>query len=406
MVKAAIIAVGSEFFTGSIVDTNSSYIAKKLSEIGVSVDLIMPVPDNIDRMVDLFKGCFESHSFFITTGGLGPTFDDLTAEAIAKAVGVDLEFNETAYRHIESLLSKRGVSIKESHKRQALLPKGAMLLPNDKGTAMGFICRKGDSFSISMPGIPYEMKGMFTDYVIPFLKKEFALPEIFIDDIRFAGLPESDVDEVICNIGIPDNLECIINVSKGEIIVRVRSNDKNSFENFINRLVDSLKSFYIGRGEDSLGTVLFNILKDRRKTISFAESCTGGLLSKMITDIPGASAVFKGSIVSYANDVKVELLGVPEEVIKQYGAVSKETVLSMIDGCKNIFGTDVAVAITGIAGPAGGTNEKPVGLVYTAIYIDGDVDVREHLFSGDREAIRERAAKYVFDNIIKRLTGR
>lgn len=403
MVKGSIIAVGSEIFSGSIVDTNSAYLAKRLGEIGVHVETIMPVPDDLERMTRVFEKCLSECDILITTGGLGPTFDDLTAEAIAKAVGVELEFNETAYKHIESLLLKRGVTIKESHKRQALLPKNAHLLPNNKGTAMGFVCQKGRSYSISLPGIPYEMKSMFEDYVIPFIRGRFSLPEIFMDNIKFAGLPESDVDEVIREIGIPDGLECIINVSKGEIIVRVKSADRVLFERFVNNLTDKLKYYYIGRGTESLSAVLVRMLKEKAKTISFAESCTGGLLSKMITDISGSSAVFKGSVVSYANDVKSNLLGVDDEVLKSFGAVSRETALEMLHGCKNLFKTDIAVAVTGIAGPDGGTQEKPVGLVWTAIDVCGDLEVKEHLFSGDRDAIRERSAKYIFDSIIKKL---
>lgn len=406
MVKTAIIAVGSEIFIGSIVDTNSAYLAKRLNQIGVMVDLITPLPDDIGRMVETFKKCFSEYDFFITTGGLGPTFDDLTAEAIAKAAGVKLQFNDTAYKHIEDLLTKRGVSIKESHKRQALLPEGALLLPNSKGTAMGFICDKNGSYSISLPGIPYEMKPMFEDYVIPFIRKHFNLPEIFMEDIRFAGLPESDVDEVIREIGVPSNLECIINVSKGEIIVRVRTTDRKVFDPFVTNLIEKLNRFYIGKGDESMGEILFRMLNERKKSISFAESCTGGLLSKMITDIPGSSKVFVGSVVSYSNDVKRGLLGVSEETLKSFGAVSKETAMEMIKGCKKLFNTDIAVAVTGIAGPDGGTSEKPVGLVYTAIDIEGELEVKEHLFSGDRDAIRERSAKYVFDSIIKRLKSR
>lgn len=373
MIKSAIVAVGSEIFTGSIVDTNSAYLAKRLNEIGVNVETIMPVPDDLEKMVRHFERCLSECDILITTGGLGPTFDDLTAEAIAKAVGVELEFNETAYRHIEGLLLKRGVSIKESHKRQALLPKDAHLLPNSKGTAMGFVCQKGKSFSISLPGIPYEMKPMFEDYAIPFIRGKFSLPEIFMDDIKFAGLPESDVDEVIREVGIPDGLECIINVAKGEIIVRVKGIDKSKFESFVENIIGKLKQYYIGRGNESISAILVRMLRESGKTISFAESCTGGLLSKMITDIPGSSLVFKGAVVSYANEIKNTVLGVDEEILKTFGAVSKETVLEMLKGCKRVFNTDVAAAVTGIAGPDGGTQEKPVGLVWTAIDICGDV---------------------------------
>ncbi|MEF3254089.1 MAG: CinA family nicotinamide mononucleotide deamidase-related protein, partial [Deferribacterales bacterium] len=331
-VTAAIFAIGTEIFLGSIVDTNSSYIAKRLSEAGVDVKLIRPLPDQLDFIVDVIKGAFDDYNIIITTGGLGPTFDDLTAEAVSKAAGMNTVFNETAYLHIEGLLKKRGVQIKESHKRQAYLPEKCELLPNNYGTAMGFIVEKNNSYSISLPGIPYEMKPMFEDYVLPFIRTRFNLPTVYMDDFRFSGLPESDVDEVIRDIGIPEDVETIINVSKGEIIVRLKSLSQESFEYFSAKIVEKLKRYYIGKGDESLEVVLVNMLKDRRLTISFAESCTGGLLSKKITDVSGSSKVFLGSIIAYSNDVKISMLGVNPDTINQYGAVSAEVAIEMAKG--------------------------------------------------------------------------
>ncbi|MCA1927824.1 MAG: CinA family nicotinamide mononucleotide deamidase-related protein [Calditerrivibrio sp.] len=402
-VSAAILAIGSEIFIGSIVDTNSAYLAKKLSEMGVDVKVVRPLPDDFELLVDVFKEYLGKYNLVLTTGGLGPTFDDMTAEAVANAVGRSTVFNELAYSHIESSLLKRGVVLKESHRRQAFLPDGCILLPNDNGTAMGFVCEYNGSFSISMPGIPYEMKPMFENYAVGFIKSKFNLPDIFMEDIRFAGLPESDVDEIIREIGIPEDVECIINVSKGEIIVRLRSTQKDRLETFSNRLIEKLKNNYIGKGEDSIEAVLVRMLKDKGLTISFVESCTGGLLSKKITDVSGSSNVFIGSVVSYSNKVKEELLGVDRNILEKFGAVSAETAKEMAVKCKEIFKTDISASVTGIAGPGGGSKDKPVGLVYTCIIIGDKIMVKENKFVGDRDAIRERSYKTLFDNMLKEL---
>lgn len=403
VVSAAILAIGSEIFIGSIVDTNSAYLAKRLSEIGIDVKIIRPIPDDFDLMVEVFKEYVNKYDIVLTTGGLGPTFDDMTAEAIAKALSKNTVFNELAYSHIENLLSKRGVVLKESHKRQAFLPEGCILLPNDNGTAMGFICENKGSFTISMPGIPYEMKPMFENYAINFIKSKFNLPDIFMEDIRFAGLPESDVDEIIREIGIPEHIECIINVSKGEIIVRLRSNEKERIEIFSSKLIERLKKNYVGKGEETIETVLVRMLREKGLTLSFAESCTGGLLSKKITDVPGSSKVFIGSVVSYSNEVKEKLLGVDSNILEKFGAVSAETAREMALKCKEIFNTDVAASVTGIAGPDGGSNEKPVGLVYFCILIGDKIILKENRFVGDRDAIRERSYKILFDSILREL---
>ncbi|MCX8083826.1 MAG: CinA family nicotinamide mononucleotide deamidase-related protein [Calditerrivibrio sp.] len=405
MVQAAIVAIGSEIFTGSIVDTNSSYLAKRLTELGIEVNTIMPLPDDLERMVETFRRLLGENMLLFTTGGLGPTFDDLTAEGIAKATGRSLVFNEIAYGHILNLLNKRGVAVKDSHKRQAYLPEGAILLPNSRGTAMGFVCSFGESYTISMPGIPYEMKTMFENHVVPFIRDKFDIPLIFLKELKFTGVPESDVDDVVRRIGIPEGLSCIINVGKGEIVLRLKSFHEDILENFADRVVKSLEQFYLGLADDTLESILVKRLRDKNMSIAFVESCTGGLVSKKVTDVPGSSSVFKGSVVCYSNESKVDILGVPIELLERSGAVSVETVMAMLNGGKKLFKSDITAAITGIAGPTGGSEDKPVGLVYIALDILGEVEVSKQLFSGDRETIRERSCKYVFDTIIKKLRG-
>ncbi|UOD35315.1 CinA family nicotinamide mononucleotide deamidase-related protein [Deferribacteraceae bacterium V6Fe1] len=400
MVNCTIFAIGNELLEGSIVDTNSSYIARSLSALGVSVNRVSMLRDNIDEIIHAFKDAEKDSQIIITTGGLGPTFDDLTAEASAKAFGYKLVLNETALSHIIGMLSKRGVNIKESHKRQAMLPENCLLFDNKVGTALGFGVKTKKGFCISLPGIPYEMKYILDNSVLKFIKENFNLKEIFREDLKFKGLPESDVDEVIRESDIPEGVECIINVSKGEIIVRLRSFNREKLDYVKKQIIEKLKDNFFGFERDSLEGVLLNKLKEKGLKIATAESCTGGLVAKKITDIPGSSASFVGSVVAYSNDVKVNLLAVPSETIEMFGAASAECASAMLFGLNRLFGNDIGIAVTGVAGPDGGTKDKPVGLVYVGVDFKGKCEVKRFEFNGDRETIRERSAKAALSMVI------
>lgn len=393
MVGCSIFAIGNELLEGSIVDTNSSYIARSVSALGIIVKRVSMLRDDIDEIVNALRGAQNDSQIIITTGGLGPTFDDLTAEASAKAFGYNCVLNEFALKHITDLLTKRGVSIKESHKRQAMLPEHCLLFDNKVGTALGFGVKTTNGFCISLPGIPYEMKYIFDNSVLKFIKENFNLKEIFREDLKVKGLPESDVDEIIRGSDIPKDVECIINVSKGEIIVRLRSFDRKKLDCVKEQLIGKLKDNFFGFGNDSLEGVLLTKLKEKGLKIATAESCTGGLIAKKITDIPGSSSSFVGSVVAYSNDVKQNLLSVPPTIFEKYGAVSAECAASMLLGLNKLFKNDVGISVTGVAGPDGGTKDKPVGLVYIGVGFNGKSDVKRFEFSGDRETIRERAAK-------------
>jgi nicotinamide-nucleotide amidase len=393
VVNCSIFAIGNELLEGSIVDTNSSYIARALSALGVSVRRVSMLRDNIDEIVDAFRIAEKDSQIILTTGGLGPTFDDLTAEASAKAFGCELVLNETALSHIIGMLTKRGVHIKESHKRQAMLPENCLLFENKVGTALGFGVKTKNGFCISLPGIPYEMKYIFDNFVLKFIKENFSLKEIFREDLKFKGLPESDVDEVIREADIPEGVDCIINVSKGEIIVRLRSFSREKLDYVKMQIIEKLKDNFFGFERDSLESVLLNKLKEKGLSIATAESCTGGLIAKKLTDIPGSSSAFVGSVVAYSNEVKAKLLGVSLEILERFGAVSVECAQEMLTGLDKLFGADIGVAVTGVAGPDGGTKEKPVGLVYIGVNYKGKCEVKRFEFNGDRETVRERSAK-------------
>jgi len=392
MINCSIFAIGNELLEGSIIDTNSAYLARLLSNLGINIKRVNLLKDNLNEIVDALRLAENDSEIIVTTGGLGPTFDDLTSCACAEAFYYDFEVNEIALNHITSMLSSRGVTIKESHKRQAMLPKGCLLFDNKVGTALGFAVKTKKGFCFSLPGIPYEMKHIFESSMLDFIKNNFKLEEVYRLDLKFKGLPESDVDDVIRNIDIPDDVECIINVSKGEIIVRLRSFNLQHLDKVKQILISKLNDNFFGTGDESLQSVLLRKLIEKKLTIATAESCTGGLIAKKITDVPGSSSAFLGSIVAYSNDVKSKILHVPEDVLLNYGAVSKECAANMVDGLKKIFNCDLAISVTGIAGPDGGSEEKPVGLVYIGVLFKDAVEVKRYEFRGDREAIRERAA--------------
>lgn len=391
--KVAILTIGSELLEGSVVDTNSAFIANHLTHIGATPELIRMVPDNRDIIIEAFRTYSKEFDLILITGGLGPTFDDITAESLAEAAGIKTSLNNKAYQHISSRLNKLGVAIGETHLHQAYLPEGATLFDNNHGTALGFSIKFNKATFIAMPGVPYEMKPMFLDYIIPFIKEHFGFEEHIYKDLLFANIPESDIDNALRELNISSNTQVIINASIGRVTIKLRGRDSFEIESISNALKGKFALNFIAENiSNNIALELFRILKENKKTVSFAESCTAGLLSSTFAEISGVSEIFPGSIVSYDNRIKSALLGVSEETLKEYGAVSKETAIEMAEGVRNALGTDFAVSITGIAGPTGGSEDKPVGTVYFGFSANGSKAYHHKLFPrNDRQVIRSRA---------------
>lgn len=396
MVKVAIFAIGSELLEGSIVDTNSAWLGKKLTKAGFDVVDVRLIPDHKEKIIRLLREGMKNYDVILTTGGLGPTFDDLTAETLAEASGREWVMHEEARAHMLKWLEKRNVVVKPAHERQAMLPKDCIVFPNTKGTALGFGVEEESCIVVSMPGVPYEMYTMFEDCVMPFLLKKFQLNERFSIDLRIGGLPESDIDDVIREMCLPESVECIINVSKGECLVKLRGFDNTLLEDYSVKLKDSFPNNFIGFGEDGLAAVLIRTLREKKMTLAVAESCTGGMIGQGLTSISGSSEVFMGGVISYSNDVKERILRVPKNIMVNHGAVSEETAKAMAVGAANTIRTRCAISVTGVAGPGGGTEEKPVGTVCIGYAVDDEVITRKYLFPGDREAIRTRAMNTAF----------
>ena len=339
-----ILSIGSELLEGSVIDSNSAFIANNLKRWGGKVELIRMVSDNKDEIVSLFQKYSKKFDIILTTGGLGPTFDDITAECLAESAGLSLELNEKAYNHMASCLNRAGVTIRQEHKHQSMLPATCRLFNNNVGTAMGFSISLNKADIICMPGVPLEMKDMFIKEVLPFIVGKLGLKEQSYIDLHFLSIAESDIDVFIRSLNISNEVQCIINAGKGQVVVKLRGENKELVEDYALKIEKAFPKNFIGRGDILPAEYLVNLLKEKGKTISFAESCTGGMLSEMVTDISGASSVFYGSVVSYDNSIKENVLHVSADILNTFGAVSEECAHAMAEGVKKLMNTDYAIS--------------------------------------------------------------
>lgn len=375
MIKAEIITIGEELLIGQVIDTNSAWISQQLNLIGISVKQITSISDNKQQIIDTLNQATQRSQLVLITGGLGPTKDDITKQTLAEYFNSKLIFNEEAYKNIEAIFTRRNLKVTELNKQQAYLPDNCKVIPNLEGTACGMQFKKNNSLVISMPGVPYEMKTMMEKFILPALKNEFKLPYVVHKTILTQGIGESLLAEKIENWenNLPKNISLAYLPSPGIVRLRLSANgeNKNELENLIQIEIDKLKEiiseYIFGYDDETLEVIIGNLLKAKYKTLAVAESCTGGYIAHLITSVPGSSKYFKGGIVSYANEIKINELQINEHDLKQFGAVSKQVVEQMAKNILRKYQTDYAIATSGIAGPDGGTPEKPVGMVWIAV---------------------------------------
>ena len=402
-VNVEIVTIGTEILLGQLVDTNSAFVARTLADHGVDVYLKHSVGDNAARLEALLRAALERADGVITTGGLGPTVDDLTKEAVAAAVGTGLELHEPSVRAIEARFAALGRPgpISENNRRQAILPAGALVLENPHGTAPGFIARRRDGkFVACMPGVPREMKPMLAERLVPWLVAEYGLREaIYTRTLHTVGIPESEVDsriEALFRTLENPKIAVLAHEFKVDVKIMAKAPDLASAQALIAPVEAELRA-RIGHGifgsdDETLESAIVKRLSARGATIATAESITGGGLADALVRVPGASAVFRGGIVAYDDAIKTGLLGVPEELLREHGAVSEQVARAMAQGARARLETDFAVATTGIAGPSGATAEKPVGLVWFALAgPGGHVETRRVTLPGSRDDVRRRA---------------
>jgi nicotinamide-nucleotide amidase len=402
--QAEIIAVGSELLTPDRIDTNSLFLTQRLNHLGIAVARKTVVGDQHDHVRDAFRCALDRCDLVVASGGLGPTLDDLTREAVAELLSRKLVLNSSVLQNIEARFRRLGRTMPEVNKRQAMVPEGADLLENSRGTAPGLWLESAGRIIVLLPGPPHELKAMFTEKVEPRLERLAGATRLFYREMRTAGLTESEVEQRTAPIYTQyADVQTTILTAPGEIQLHLRlwSSDHTAAERRLDELVERIslalgENVFTSNGQ-SLEEIVAHELNLNRATVATAESCTGGLLAERLTRVPGSSSYFLGGVVCYSNDLKTAWTDVPGELIESKGAVSPEVAQSLAQGIRRRIGATLGIGITGIAGPSGGSPEKPVGLVYIALADASGSRDRTLRFPGDRERIRWHASQAALD---------
>lgn len=395
-----LISIGDELLIGQTLNTNAFWMAKQLNTIGFTIRQQVTISDTEEAILSTLKESLIHSDVVLITGGLGPTNDDLTMPVLNKYFGGKLVKDEKVYQHISQMVSTRGFEMNKNNQDQAIVPDNCKVVHNANGTAPGLWFEKDNKVVVAMPGVPYEMKAMVTDTVIPWLKGRYELPEIINHMVYTQGLPESVLAERIADWEncLPSTIKLAYLPSPGRVKLRLSStgNDREALQQTIDLEVEKLKdiipTYIYSEENEDLGSVIGDLLKKQDATLATAESCTGGYIAHLITKIAGSSDYYKGSVISYANEIKMNELNVKEEDLEKYGAVSQQVVEQMALGVQQKMNADYAIATSGIAGPTGGTDDKPVGTVWIAIATPNGVSSKKHLFGKQRTINIERAA--------------
>lgn len=407
--RGEIIAVGNEIVTGNTVNSNASYIAKQIQTLGIMPKYHSAVRDNREDLYEALHNSLKRADVIFVTGGLGPTEDDLTKEVICSYLGLELVIREEIYEEIKSFFKKLGRYMPEGNKKQAAFPPEAYILENKNGTAPGCILTKESQFIVLLPGPPKEMQPMLDHYVLPYFRQQMNACYHTLD-IKLFGIGESEMAEKIAHLlGEFEKVNVAPYIGNYEVIVRVTAygQDKEeavrTAEKIKNEVGYCLGEYIIGYNQDTLENIILELMKKHHCTFATAESCTGGLLASCLVNCSGVSEHFKEGFITYSNAAKTKHLGVSEETLKQYGAVSRQTAIEMAEGVKLRTQADIGLSATGIAGPGGGTDEKPVGLVYIGMALPDKTEVYELHLNGDRQAIREKTVKNILFQLYRSL---
>lgn len=409
MKKSSIISVGTEIMKGKIDDTNSTYISRWLDKLGILVKWRLSVSDDINDIVESLNAVKES-DIIILTGGLGPTDDDCTREGIAKFLGKELVFNEDAWMIISNFFKRRNYEIPLSNKKQAMIIPGGEFIKNDSGTAPGIFYKENNKIYVLLPGPPNENQKMINESLFDRFKDNGLIEgEIISKVIRVYNVGESELADKLSQIKTKCQLGYYFSQNGWvELHISYYSINKEEAIQNVNKTFNDMEQILLNNNyfytfDKDLGTILFELLKEKKLTISFAESITGGNISGEFVKNPGASEVLLGGIVAYSNEIKTKLLNVSQDTLNKFGAVSEECAKEMVIGLKDKFNSDISVSITGIAGPTGASKEKPLGLVYFGFIIDGKTFIKKEIFFGKRERIIKRSINYAFIDVYKNI---
>jgi nicotinamide-nucleotide amidase len=397
---AEIITVGDEILIGQIVDTNSAWMAQKLNAIGVGVVQITSVHDDLHEITQAFKLASERSAIVLITGGLGPTRDDITKKALCHYFETDLVLNISVLDNVYALLNKRNIPVGKSNELQAWVPKNCTVIQNINGTAPAMWFEKSGVIYVSMPGVPFEMKGIMEAFVLPEIVRKFSLPSIIHKTLMVVNIPESILSNMLNDFenNLPPHIKLAYLPHLNTVRLRLsgKSDQQKKLEKDLREKVFELRQIVkeniASEGDKNLAETIGENLRKRKQTLATAESCTGGYIAHLITSIPGSSEYYLGSVVSYANQIKEEQLKVSRSIIHKHGAVSEAVVVKMAEGLRKTFKSDYAIATSGIAGPGGGTLKKPVGTVWICVESEGGSFTRKFMFQGSRLQIIERSA--------------
>lgn len=408
--KAEIITIGDELLIGQVIDTNSAWMAEVLNLSGIRVVQITSISDAREHILSALQAAEGRADLILMTGGLGPTRDDITRNTLCEYFDTRLVFNQEAFDNIDRIFRARGYNLTALNRAQADVPESCTPLLNENGTAPGMLFERNGKIFVSMPGVPFEMKGIMTTHIIPLLQR-MSRNVIVHRTILTHGVGESFLAAKIeaWETGLPANLKLAYLPQPGIVRLRITGSgdDRNQLEQEVNAQVDALyeiiHEYVFGEGDDTLEQVTGEMLKAAGYTLATAESCTGGYIAHLMTSIPGSSAYFRGSVVAYANDIKEHILGVSHRTLLKHGAVSEETVFEMAAGIIRHFKVNCAIAVSGIAGPEGGTNDKPVGTTWICVLTPKGAETKKFTFGDHRGRNIRRAALAALDMLRKQL---
>lgn len=412
--SAEIVTIGTEILLGDLVDTNTAWLSRRLAELGVGIYRHTTIGDNRERMTAAMRDAASRANLVITTGGLGPTSDDLTNECLATLADKKMVEYPEARDHVDEKFRQFGREPTPSNYKQALFPEGTRLIPNQLGTAMGAMLDVDGTLFATLPGVPQEMRGMFDETLAPMIESRTD-GSIVSKTLWFVGLGESAIAERVQDFLDAEDPTVAPLAGQGKVRLRIttRVATPEGAEKKISpveeEILSRLGDYFFGYDQETLESAVSNLLKDNDSTLALAESCTGGLLAKRLTDLPGSSSFFTEGLITYSDEAKERLLGVGHETLVRHGAVSEAVAKEMAEGVRDISGADYGLSVTGVAGPDGGTEEKPVGLVWVGLAGEGGAEARKldlTAWARSREAIRERSANHAFDFLRQRIEGR
>ena len=405
------ISIGDELLIGQVINTNAAWLGEHLSEAGFHLDSSLTIGDSENAILNAFDACMDA-DLVLVTGGLGPTADDITKPTVCKFFDTELEFCQAAYDNLVSLFERRGFKMSERNRGQAMLPKSCKYIPNTYGTAPCMWIEKNGVAFVFMPGVPFEMKGIFTDELLPRIKERFQAIPYEKRVVMTTGIGESFLADKIKDWedALPEFLSLAYLPQYGMVRLRLSGRHEDArllhetLDREVAKLVDLISEYIFAMDDQSIERTVFDLLKNKGMTFASAESCTGGNIAHVITLIPGSSEVFKGTTVTYATPMKTKVLGVPAEMIEKQGVVSQEVVESMATGVRDLMEADFGVATTGVAGPSGGTEENPVGTVWIGVASAKGVVSKRFNFGKDRENVINRATVAAYEMLRQQIT--